>query len=361
MALSLIHYSLRIRDKISFNLPMVCIILTAILSIWFNNPPAYFRSWERLGLFVIVVGVVFPFFQTSKLTVLRIEMFKYLLNATVIITILSFIAYFLGINYAFADETIHAPHFGGITVHSMVLGPIASLSMCYSFWLILNKQFTKKIIFFLIAILFISFSTVLLAASRVALSAGIVGLLFLIIKISRKKMTRSIRTVILFIILFAVTFPIWENFITKIQEKQEYSAENANLLITRENKWQNRLDEFRSSPLYGIGYSAVLERHDEDFNIITGQIESGSSWLAVLSMLGILGFIPVAYLFFQNLYYLYNDNNLPSSSLLGSVLIFFMVHMFAEGYIFAGGSFMFFMLWLTLGTVVAYRKTGIFI
>jgi O-antigen ligase len=167
--------------------------------------------------------------------------------------------------------------------------------------------------------------------------------------------------VLLLVLLLFATFPFWGNFTTAMQQKQEYGRENENLFVTRENKWKNRLEEFQSSPFYGIGYYAVSENYSDDLNKITGQIEPGSSWLAVLSMLGISGFIPFVYLFFKNLYYLYHDHNTSSSSLLGGVLIFFMVHMLAEGYVFGAGSFMFFMLWLTLGTVVACRKTGYFI
>ena len=79
----------------------------------------------------------------------------------------------------------------------------------------------------------------------------------------------------------------------------------------------------------------------------------------MLSMLGILGFIPVAWLFMKNLYFVLSDKKcIVLYAVLGGVLIFFMVHMVAEGYIIASGSFLFFMLWATLGAAVAYRKTG---
>ena len=42
------------------------------------------------------------------------------------------------------------------------------------------------------------------------------------------------------------------------------------------------------------------------------------------------------------------------AGLLLSLLIFYLIHMCAEGYIFAAGSFAFFYFWLLLGTIQAY-------
>ena len=45
-------------------------------------------------------------------------------------------------------------------------------------------------------------------------------------------------------------------------------------------------------------------------------------------------------------------------ALLCGVLTLFFVHMFAEGYIFAGGSFLAFMLWLTVGVATDSKYCG---
>jgi O-antigen ligase len=354
----LILYSIS-GGKLSFNIPMLCIAFTAILSTLINNPPAYFRSWERLGLFFLISGAISPLIQNNKLNKFRLQLFDWLMKITLIITVISFIGYFFNINYVPVLVGLITPsHFGGITIHSMILGPIAVISMCYALSLVLNKGLTKKVRCIFIIISFISFFTALLAASRAALGAGIVAVLFLFFKLTGKRISRLVNFVIVAVFLLVLSFPVWESYTTKIIEKQEYGRNSGTMIATRNYKWNARIREFNSNPLLGVGYASALKDSGDAIDTISGQIEPGSSWLAVLSMLGILGFIPFVYLFGSNLFFLYKDKN-AISALLGSILIFFILHMFAEGYVFGGNSFQFFCLWLTLGAVTAYCKNNI--
>jgi O-antigen ligase len=273
------------------------------------------------------------------------------------ITLASFTGYFWGINYVEMREDWDVPtHFGGITVHSMLLGPIASISMCYALYLAVGKEISKKKKYLFAFIAFISFLTALLAASRSALLGGLVALLYLLFDLNKNHMGRWTKNLILMLLLFAVSFPIWSQFTTKMMQKSEYGVEQGSVLSSRENLWDSRIKEFKSSPFIGVGYAAASEKIDGMINKSNGQIEPGSSWLAISSMLGIFGLIPFIFLFGRNLSDLYKDNS-KYSALLGSVLVFFAVHMFAEGYIFAAGGIMFFFLWLTIGTALAYLRT----
>ena len=95
----------------------------------------------------------------------------------------------------------------------------------------------------------------------------------------------------------------------------------------------------------------------------SGVVEPGSSWLGALSMTGLLGFTALLVLWFKSL-----KNCLKVEKrdklfgvYIGSTLIFWAVHMIAEGQIFAAGSFLFFMVWITFGAAysaynVAYRR-----
>ncbi|MDP2455208.1 MULTISPECIES: hypothetical protein [unclassified Kaistella] len=100
---------------------------------------------------------------------------------------------------------------------------------------------------------------------------------------------------------------------------------------------------------------------DNDFSIgfdsDSGKVEPGSSWLALLSMTGIAGFILIVFIFLSALIYLFkNKNDYIISGILGSLLLFFMIHMSAEGYILAAGSLLFFYIWLLLGVIEGYKK-----
>ena len=345
--------------KITFNIPMICLIFVAALSTVINDPPAYFRSWQRLGLFIIIAGVVSPLIQNTKFILFRINLFQWLLKLLVVVTVLSFIAYFLGINYAISFYEIENAHFGGIATHSMLLAPIASISLCYSVWLITNRRkYKKKYRYLYTGFAVVSFLVLLLAASRIAFLAAIAGLLFLLYKLNRQHFGKFIKSIFVVAMLLVVTLPLWDTYSIRLLQKQESNIKAGSATFSREAKWNARQAEFNSNPLLGVGYFAASEENSDDFDELTGQVETGSSWLAILSMLGISGFVPFALLFFKNVYYLYKDSkNVASSALLGSILIFFMVHMSAEGYVFGAGGFLFFSLWLTLGTAEAYRKT----
>ncbi len=125
---------------------------------------------------------------------------------------------------------------------------------------------------------------------------------------------------------------------------------NAN---SRTDLWQCRIDEFKSSPLLGIGVAmgtgsgSVVEANGDI------RVEPGSSYLAVLAMTGALGFITllsalgrllVQFGFAKSSQKLHRD-------ILIVVGIFLAVHGVAEGWIFGFGSPLCFLFWLWLGNV----------
>ncbi len=362
--LGLLIFFLLKDNKLSIDKSTFFIIVAAVLSIFVNNPPEFFHSWERLGQFVIIAGVISPLFQNTKLPFLREKMFMWLLRISVLITILSFIGFFFGINYMRTRaEFGHVGTFGGITVHSMILGPIAAISLLFSFSLGMKKidlPLVKRSVYWIVA--GASFLTILLTASRSSLIASLIGVLFLIYKLNQRHLNLFFKYIIAIFVLLIVSFPLWDSYAFSIMEKQKSNTLAGSTTSSRDRLWSAREKEFKSSPLFGVGYAAVSEDFGNAFNKATGQIEPGTSWGAVLSMLGILGFIPFVWLLGSNFYFLYKDSqNTYVSALLGGVLIFFAIHMIAEGYVFGAGSFLFFMLWLTIGTVVAYRRTDLLV
>ena len=84
-------------------------------------------------------------------------------------------------------------------------------------------------------------------------------------------------------------------------------------------------------------------------------IESGSSWLSVLSMTGIIGFLIIMRIYSKSVISAYKFGKDP---LLISILTLLSVNMFTEGYIFFGGSFLAFLFWITIG-VCSDKKYGL--
>jgi hypothetical protein len=121
--------------------------------------------------------------------------------------------------------------------------------------------------------------------------------------------------------------------------------------------WERRLSEFISSPLYGIGFANDSSLSQNELYIEEGKVEPGSSWLLVLSMLGILGLMPFVSIFGSSLYFIFKSNLQPKLlPYLGSILIFFGIHMVGEGYVFAAGSGIIIYFWLILGVISIFQQ-----
>ena len=162
---------------------------------------------------------------------------------------------------------------------------------------------------------------------------------------------------VLFFILFglALTSNIWMNYTETLNSKIEFSESQGNLFNSRADLWNYRMLEFMDNPVTGIGFA---NSHYGFIDTTTGTVEPGTSWGAILAMIGLLGFVPFLILILKFLKHLYLDKvNLLNSAFLLGILIFFIAHWFAEGYILAAGSFLFFYAWLCLGVIQVFKET----
>ena len=141
----------------------------------------------------------------------------------------------------------------------------------------------------------------------------------------------------------------------KIQEKNHGTTSSLDT-SSREKHWKKRVAEWESSPMIGIGFASVdiggratgSSTFSDD-----GKVETGSSWLCILSMTGLLGFLSIIIIWISSiikLFKIWKHTPLLASLLLG-ILVFFALHMLAEGYILAGGHALTFVVWLTLGLI----------
>ena len=127
-------------------------------------------------------------------------------------------------------------------------------------------------------------------------------------------------------------------------------------LSSRSNHWQQRWTEFKESPFIGIGFAAIDVSADSGntFDSNSGQIETGSSWLSLLSMMGILGAFAMLVLMNNTFARLAGIKNKDIKNLILSVLICLCLYMCGEGYIWSAGGFIFFITWLVFGGIEGY-------
>lgn len=335
---------------------MVFFTLIGIFSILLNDIPSFFQSPQRFGIFIIVVGLIGPFIYNSALFRFRLFLGNMLNKAILLMVILSFIGIVAGL-----PSMVGRGGFAGLFNHSMMLGPMASVAVLVALFEA-HLAVIKKKYWFFIVLASLSFITCVAAGSRSALLACLAGSIFFYYKLNQGKITRFVRIILMVVILGIFSFPLWEPFTERMMEKIAYSEDQGDALVTRSGLWEMRMIEFQSSPWIGVGFAAVDIDTSTKFSEEDGKVEPGSSWLAILSMTGLLGFLPILILIINNIIVLIKDREYPIfSALLGGLLVLFIVHMMAEGYVLSAGSGLFFYFWLILGNIECFKRNNIFL
>lgn len=331
---------------------IIFFILACLMSLLLNVYPEYFRVWDRFLVYLLVLLLVSPIFINNVINELRLKLFISIIVLCILLSIASFFAYFLGINYFIVNEEvldIQAGWFSGFMNHSMVLGPVSAISAIVTFSCFLSAT-SKKLKIFLFLALLCCYGSTLLAASRIALGGGTLGMIVVLANHYRDQFLRFIRTIGIVFLLSITTFPLWSNLTDFVVAKQNANIETGGTFSSRDTKLEARISEFNSSPLFGIGFCTINPTLDK-VNIQSGQIEPGSSWLAIASMTGLLGFFTFIVVYIKAYYKALKFKNPLLSNIFCGLLSFYFIHMTVEGYIMAPGSFLTFMFWLLIGSI----------
>jgi len=326
-----------------FNPLMLILVAYIPLELLIAQPSPIFKSWPRYILFLLLLINVSPLLDSNILRSYRKNIFKVTMYACVFLGVGSFFARFLGINFMVIDDEFVAYGtglFGGLTTHSMMLGPIAGIAACY---LASRAYRSKRKVDWLWVVM--ALGAVMFSASRSALMAAIAGIIVTVYRQSGSA-SKFVQIGIVTFVIAASTFSLWGSALDNVIEKN--GGAGALNIDSREAMWEERWKEFEESPIYGVGFCAAAHRGGYGIDVKTGRIESGSSWIIIFSMLGIVGACIIVPIFFKAFMTAYQSKTELSAIACG-VLSLFFIHMFAEGYIFAGGSLLSFMLWLTVG------------
>lgn len=343
----------------------ISFIIAAVISIVVSDPPAIFRSWERLGLLIIVMGATSSLFRSPTGTVLTFKLLQVTLWLFVGVGISSFACYLLGINYmqmwaVGKDSFAIAGGFGGITQQSMILGPLSAFGAIFLTCKLLYGHFQKisrSLLWIGVALCCIS---TLLSASRSALLCLLLGLVMVLYFRYKNISGKFFKNIVLVIAVLLLSYPLYSDFAQGVITKQQANEASGGTFSSRDVKWTNRIAEFEKSPLCGIGFASIsLDTEEGGMTNRTGVVEPGSSWLAVLSMTGILGAIPIALLLIGTLFRLFKKIRIQADYnfvVLFILLFVSIVHQFFEGYALAGGSYLCFFFWLLLGAADGYGR-----
>ena len=324
-------------------------IIACALSIVLASPPSFFKPWGRLGLFFLVFIAVSPLIQSKKTRSFRESVLQLTLFFAVIVALVSFVFYYLGINFMWGTMTDFAEGvgtFGGLTKHSMVLGPISAIAAIYCSY---RALVTKNKLYWLLAVP--CMSCVLFSASRTAFIAALCGFIAMFYVSSGRNSRVLFKKLFPIIGILLVSLPLWQGALSGLKMKQQNNVElYGHSFGSREDKWDNRIEEFRASPVCGVGFSACDPLNYEDYSQeLGGTVEPGSSWLAVLSMTGLMGFIPFVIIAYRAIRraWSHRRHNQRAALYMG-LIVFLFVHMVSEGYVLAGGSLLCFICWLII-------------
>lgn len=336
----------------------ICFLIACALSIVVGDPPSFFKPWLRLGLFALLLFGIFPIVSNRKIDRYRKILLKYVIGICSFVGVTGVFCFLAGINYMTiargAERSIDTVGwFGGLAPHSMMLGPCGAIGTVTFAWLAIRSKKSKLMSALLWGCSFLCFCSTMLSASRSASLGAIVGFAVLFFVKFRGSITKFILVGTLLVTLIVAAFPMYERFAAPVLTKQENNELSGGTFASRQDRWDNRISEFESSPVFGVGFASLGEEADKEFNIATGGVEPGSSWLAILSMTGLIGIITFLGMFVPTVYGLYKTAvRSPSGSytvLLIALISIFAVTMCAEGYILAGGSFFCFVFWLLFG------------
>lgn len=330
-----------------------------ILAIWLSTIINMAYDFRPI-LYTLILIIVAPFVTGVKWHLYKKKLLHNIFIGFACTVIVSLIAKVIGVNYqvmyTFRESmTIYGgvDEFSGFARFPMWNSAAAAISMLYFAYLLFRegekKRWTR--IFYIVMFL-ASMYVCIISASRSAFGLAVV-LSVALLKWLSPNFGKLTKYVVIFGVIGVLSFPFFMDSATRMVQKQEY--QEATGMTSRDFLWTQRMAEFHSSPVYGVGFAV----HGTDENQMVGRGESGSSWLAILAQTGVIGFVIALILWCKTFTRLRNIRYDSENILTYAVFLFFTVHSIVEGYMFQGGWYMCVICWLTVAVVTEakmYRR-----
>lgn len=195
--------------------------------------------------------------------------------------------------------------------------------------------------------------------ARAGMAAAFVSSFFLCFALRRYKLI--IQGLVVMLILIAAGAIFRPQALDSLMNATLYkqSGEEAGLFASRQNPWNTAIDNIRSHPWFGMGLGTTAK--GEDANAEQGtfasnsnvSVEHGSSYLAILSGVGVLGAIPALMLllliagkvFRTWLWMRQSASPFHPAIPLATIMIAALIHATFEDWMFAPGNYMCVFFW----------------
>lgn len=308
-----------------------------------------FRVEQRMITLILVLIAFSPLISNKKIYEFRKKLFITLLFAITICSLISSIMGFLGIGYI-------QQYLTGLFEYPNSLGYAQGLSIIFLASLI-NFVSNKIKILFIGCILIFIISIPLTGTRTAFYSIPVILIWYLFLK--SKNLLSFFKNLILLVIVAIIASNFIKIDTSIIDQKNDLQEEYG---TSRDGLWTARIKEFNSSPIFGIG----TFRADLRWTKInkSGNVEAGNSFLMMLSMNGIFGFLNFCLLYLSIIipFFLYilkkrKIGIKPFELMLSLILIFNFIDMQQAGLILNTGYYFTGINWLSIA--VTYNITKI--
>lgn len=296
----------------------------------------------RLVVFVFVVIITCGLLKGEENQEMRADVFTAILDLIFVVNIFNIYAYFAGVNYYDGKYIGFKDYFSGYTPHPMWLAVVAGVANIVNVkrFVEAEEKWVKAV---MVGVILLTIFLQITAGSRAGLLATVAGILVYL-----KTYIQNIPKVIGYVVVAAVVVYLFSPLLMSdaglLQEKVYAQDLDDN---SRTGLWGARIDEFLSSPLFGIGFA----RGYVNGALVEGRLETGSGWLAVLSQTGIFAFICIVGVVFS-IFRSIGDKYLENKELFLGVFVFLCVHSMFEGYLYTSFYMPCLLFWLLAGILM---------
>lgn len=338
------------------NTPLAWFVAIYGLSLLLHPAPELWLRTQRFLAFLIGMLCFSPLLTSDSLakTRLRISAITYyVLSAMVFLSFLVWLASFIqfGENGIWKSG-IHNYGFCGIFKMGMVLSPVSAIIAITAAFLLLEGK--CKIKPFLNGLILLTGVIMCVAGGSRIASVGLFLSLASLLIMKRHVLAQMLHSRLAIAMALSGTILLIASSpyaLSVIRHKNMIGESHGSLFYSRERLWHNRIEEFASSPLTGIGYANEFPSERNKGSLT--EIEPGSSWLALMSYGGLVGL--GCFLWFsaglaRMLYRIRDDGRFP---LCLAILLFLVINAFTEGWLMFAGSIIFPVFWLATSAVWA--------
>lgn len=296
----------------------------------------------RLVVFVFVVIITCGLLKGEENQEMRADVFTAILDLIFVVNIFNIYAYFAGVNYFDGKYIGFKDYFSGYTPHPMWLAVVAGVANIVNVkrFVEAEENWVKAV---MVGVILLTIFLQITAGSRAGLLATVAGIL-VYLKTYIQNMPKVIGYVVVAAVVVYLFSPLLMSDAGLLQEKVYTQDLDDN---SRTGLWGARIDEFLSSPLFGIGFA----RGYVNGALVEGRLETGSGWLAVLSQTGIFAFICIVGVVFS-IFRSIGDKYLENKELFLGVFVFLCVHSMFEGYLYTSFYMPCLLFWLLAGILM---------